>query len=116
MGKYCLPESECGYTIGTICKMKKLQIRPYALESSLNGTSKSFKDELAVVSHFLMNKYLGLLVDYREEAELIMKELLSEKMASQGMMGEPRMAEADMFSDFFNVPFLPNKDADFTFT
>ena len=51
MGKYCLPKSECGYTIGTICKMKKLQIRPYALESSLNGTSKSFKDELAVVSH-----------------------------------------------------------------
>lgn len=109
MGKYCLPESECGYTIGTICKMKKLQIRPYALESSLNGTSKSFKDELAVVSHFLMNKYLGLLVDYREEAELIMKELLSEKMASQGMMGEPRMAEADMFSDFSMFPFYQIK-------
>lgn len=115
MGKYRLPESECGYSIGTICKMKKLKISPYAFESSLNDVSKSFKDELAVVSHFLMNKHLGLLVDYREEAEQIIGKLVSELLVSQGMMGEPRMAEADMFSDFFNVPFLPNKDADFTF-
>ena len=106
MGKYRLPESECGYSIGTICKMKKLKISPYALESSLNDVSKSFKDELAVVSHFLMNKHLGLLVDYREEAEQIIGKLVSEQLVSQGMMGEPRMAEADMFSDFFNVPFL----------
>lgn len=112
MRKYILPELEYGYSVKEICKMKKLQNRSYATEELCKG---SFKDELAIVSHYLMNKHLGEQVNYREEAEHIMQELTSEQLARQGILGEPRMAEADMFADFFNVPFLPKPDADFTF-
>lgn len=112
MGKYILPELEFGYSVKEICKMKKLQNRPYAMEELCKG---SFKDELAIVSHYLMNKHLGEQVNFQEEAERIMQELTSEKLARQGILGEPRMAEVDMFADFFNVPFLPKPDADFTF-
>lgn len=96
--------------------MKNLQVRPYALsEFPLEGAHKSFKDELAIVSHFLHNKRLGINVNFASEASLLMQELSAELLARQGMLGEPRMAEPDMFADFFNVPFLPKQGADFTF-
>ena len=116
MGKYSLPKVVDSYSVVEICKMKNLQVRPYALsEFPLEGAHKSFKDELAIVSHFLHNKRLGINVNFASEASLLMQELSAELLARQGMLGEPRMAEPDMFADFFNVPFLPKQGADFTF-
>lgn len=116
MGKYSLPKVVDSYSVVEICKMKNLQVRPYALsEFPLEGAHKSFKDELAIVSHFLHNKRLGINVNFASEASLLMQELSAELLARQGMLGEPRMAEPDMFADFFNVPFLPKQEADFTF-
>ena len=116
MGKYSLPKDVDSYSDVEICKMKNLQVRPYALsEFPLEGAHKSFKDELAIVSHFLHNKRLGINVNFASEASLLMQELSAELLARQGMLGEPRMAEPDMFADFFNVPFLPKQGADFTF-
>ena len=116
MGKYSLPKVVDSYSVVEICKMKNLQVRPYALsEFPLEGAHKSFKDELALVSHFLHNKRLGINVNFASEASLLMQELSAELLARQGMLGEPRMAEPDMFADFFNVPFLPKQGADFTF-
>lgn len=116
MEKYSLPKVVDSYSVVEICKMKNLQVRPYALsEFPLEGAHKSFKDELAIVSHFLHNKRLGINVNFASEASLLMQELSAELLARQGMLGEPRMAEPDMFADFFNVPFLPKQGADFTF-
>ena len=116
MGKYSLPKVVDSYSVVEICKMKNLQVRPYALsEFPLEGAHKSFKDELAIVSHFLHNKRLGINVNFASEASLLMQELSAELLARQGMLGEPRMAEPDMFADFFNVPFSPKQGADFTF-
>ena len=116
MGKYSLPKVVDSYSVVEICKMKNLQVRPYALSDiPLEGAHKSFKDELATVSHFLHNKRLGINVNFASEASLLMQELSAELLARQGMLGEPRMAEPDMFADFFNVPFLPKQGADFTF-
>ena len=116
MGKYSLPKVVDSYSVVEICKMKNLQVRPYALsEFPLEGAHKSFKDELAIVSHFLHNKRLGINVNFASEASLLMQELSAELLARQGMLGEPRMAEPDMFADFFNVRFLPKQGADFTF-
>ena len=116
MGKYSLPKVVDSYSVVEICKMKNLQVRPYAFsEFPLEGAHKSFKDELAIVSHFLHNKRLGINVNFASEASLLMQELSAELLARQGMLGEPRMAEPDMFADFFNVPFLPKQGADFTF-
>ena len=116
MGKYSLPKVVDSYSVVEICKMKNLQVRPYALsEFPLEGAHKSFKDELASVSHLLHNKRLGINVNFASEASLLMQELSAELLARQGMLGEPRMAEPDMFADFFNVPFLPKQGADFTF-
>lgn len=116
MGKYSLPKVVDSYSVVEICKMKNLQVRPYALsEFPLEGAHKSFKDELAIVSHFLHNKRLGINVNFASEASLLMQELSAELLARQGMLGEPRMAEPDMFANFFNVPFLPKQGADFTF-
>ena len=116
MGKYSLPKVVDSYSVVEICKMKNLQVRPYALsEFPLEGAHKSFKDELAIVSHFLHNKRLGINVNFASEASLLMQELSAELLARQGMLGEPRMAEPDMFADFFNVPVLPKQGADFTF-
>lgn len=116
MGKYSLPKVVDSYSVVEICKMKNLQVRPYALsEFPLEGAHKSFKDELAIVSHFLHNKRLGINVNFASEASLLLQELSAELLARQGMLGEPRMAEPDMFADFFNVPFLPKQGADFTF-
>ena len=116
MGKYSLPKVVDSYSVVEICKMKNLLVRPYALsEFPLEGAHKSFKDELAIVSHFLHNTRLGINVNFASEASLLMQELSAELLARQGMLGEPRMAEPDMFADFFNVPFLPKQGADFTF-
>lgn len=81
----------------------------------LEDVHKSFKEELAIVSHFLHNKRLGINVNFADEASLLMQELSAELLAKQGMLGELRMAELDMFADFFNVSFLPKQEADFTF-
>ena len=81
----------------------------------LKDVHKSFKEELAIVSHFLHNKRLGINVNFADEASLLMQELSAELLAKQGMLGELRMAELDMFADFFNVSFLPKQEADFTF-
>lgn len=116
MIKYSIPDFGYGYSIEEICKQKKLQGNPYATpKESSGGIGKSFKDKLAIVSHYLMNKRLGLQVNYGFEAEHIMQELASDKLAANGMAGEPHIVVSDMFSDFFKVPFLPKEDADFTF-
>lgn len=116
MRKYSLPKVVDSYSIEEICKMKNFQVRPYAMRGlSLKGVHKSFKEELAIVSHFLHNKRLGVNVNFADEARLFMRELSAELLAKLGMLGEPRMAELDMFADFFNVPFLPKQEADFTF-
>ena len=116
MRKYRLPKVVDSYSIEEICKMKNFQVRPYAMSGlSLKGVHKSFKEELAIVSHFLHNKRLGVNVNFADEARLFMRELSAELLAKLGMLGEPRMAELDMFADFFNVPFLPKQEADFTF-
>lgn len=99
MSEYRLPESKYDYSISEICKAKGI----------------SLKDELAVVSHYLMNKRYGFLVDYREEAERILKDMMSKRLESRGVVCEPCMCETCLFPDLYDVPFLPRKDADFTF-
>lgn len=99
MSGYRLPESKYDYSISEICKAKSI----------------SLKDELAVVSHYLMNKRYGFLVDYREEAERILKDMMSKRLESRGVVCEPCMCETCLFPDLYDVPFLPRKDADFTF-
>lgn len=99
MSEYRLPESKYDYSISEICKAKSI----------------SLKDELAVVSHYLMNKRYGFLVDYREEAERILKDMMSKRLESRGVVCEPCMCETCLFPDLYDVPFLPRKDADFTF-
>lgn len=110
MGKYSLPKVVDSYSVVEICKMKNLQVRPYALsEFPLEGAHKSFKDELAIVSHFLHNKRLGINVNFASEASLLMQELSAELLARQGMLGEPRMAEPDMFADFSMFLFYQSR-------
>lgn len=99
MSGYRLPESKYDYSISEICKAKSI----------------SLKDELAVVSHYLMNKRYGFMVDYREEAERILKDMMSKRLESRGVVCEPCMCETCLFPDLYDVPFLPRKDADFTF-
>lgn len=116
MGKYSLPKVADSYSVVEICKMKNLQQRPYAMSGlSLEGVHKPFKEELAIVSHFLHNKRLGINVNFADEASFLIQELSAELLAKQGMLGEPRMTELDMFADFFHVPFLSKQEADFTF-
>ena len=74
-----------------------------------------FKDEIAVVSHYLMNKRYGFSVAYREEAERILKDMMSKRVESKVMVCEPGMWNHCLFPDLYEVPFLPRKDADFTF-
>lgn len=117
MGKYHLPSMMDSYSISEICKMKNLQNRPHVQKNSLvENCGMTFKDELAIVSHYLQNKGTESALSYSNEAKRIMAEILSDSSAlAEGMACEPRMAEVDMFADFFNVPFLPKEDADFTF-
>ena len=116
MGQYTLPESNCSYTIAEICKMKSLQRRPErSKQLGTNIQGFSFKEELAIISHYLQNKGLDSAIPYQTEAQRIMKEMLDENTNMTGMVGEPRMREADMFSDFFNIPFHSKENADFTF-
>ena len=105
-----------GYSIAEICKMKSLLRRPHATKKEEQQEATiSFKDELAIVSHYLQNRGQESAVPYQQEACRIMQEIASECLAKQGLVGEPRVAQTDLFSDFYNVPFLPRTDADFTF-
>ena len=99
MSGYSLAESKDEYSIIEICKAKRIL----------------FKDEIAVVSHYLMNKRYGFSVAYREEAERILKDMMLKRVESKVMVCEPGMWNHCLFPDLYEVPFLPRKDADFTF-
>lgn len=62
-----------------------------------------------------MNKRYGFSVAYREEAERILKDMMSKRVESKVMVCEPGMWNHCLFPDLYEVPFLPRKDADFTF-
>ena len=114
--QYNIPEMSDGYLIEDLCKMKNLQTRPYTTRDLPNGSTQlTFKEELAIVSHYIHNKRLGIEVNYADDANSLIQELSSELLSMQGMLCEPRAVGTDLFADFFNVPFLPREDADFTF-
>lgn len=116
MKQYDIPEMSDGYLVDDLCKMKNLQTRPYATRELSKGSAQyTFKDELAIVSHYIHNRRMGIEVNYADDANSLIQELSSELLSMQGMLCEPRAAGIDLFADFFNVPFLPREDADFTF-
>lgn len=115
MGKYTFSIPDISYMIADICKMKSLAMRPGMSTLCKDEPSVSFKEELAIVSHYLHNKGLESAISYHEDAVRIIKDMAEDVLANAGLAGEPRMAEHDLFADFYNVPFLPHKNADFTF-
>ncbi len=110
-----MPDNCVGYTVAEICEMKSLQHRPIATNKTEQTPPTAFKNELAIISHYLQNKGLESARPYQSDALRMMDEIAEEYFGDSSKVGEPRLGQADLFSDFYNVPFLPHTNADFTF-
>lgn len=80
-----------------------------------DGSVASFEEQLAIVSHYLHNMGCASAKPYKEKAEGLIEDIYGpDYMGTRcNMVGEDDAA--NLFPDFFAVPFLPPEAPKFTF-
>jgi len=88
---------------------------PHSLNE--DGTMMSVTEQMALISHYLQNKGNKEVASYKAKAEDLIRDiycLYDQSICENEAVKEP-CVQYSLFSNFFNVPFLPPSKIRFTF-
>ena len=87
--------------------------------NSLNedGTFMPFSEQMAIISHYLHNEGTPYGNTYEKKALGLMEDIYyARSKSAEGKVADFNEArQYGLFKELYSVPFMPNKDADFTF-
>ena len=100
-----------------MCGGNKVSMQMYGPHSlNEDGTLLSFNEQMAIVSHYLHNRGFKYAKPYEQKAEGLIEDIYNIKQTS---LETNSVADGEtqysLFSDLFDVPFLPVNNPQFTF-
>lgn len=111
-------EEQAAISLTEMVGGSKVKMQYYG-PNSLNedGTFMPFSEQMAIISHYLHNEGTPYGNTYEKKALGLMEDIYYARCKSaEGKVADFNEArQYGLFKELYSVPFMPNKDADFTF-
>ena len=111
-------EEQAAISLTEMVGGSKVKMQYYG-PNSLNedGTFMPFSEQMAIISHYLHNEGTPYGNTYEKKALGLMEDIYyARSKSAEGKVADFNEArQYGLFKELYSVPFMPNKDADFTF-